>query len=143
VADTKEKRAAWKPADMADGEYWWRVCAPYVTVKTATTEGMRIIGLHRGGVLPLDVREEQLAHLASHNLIEAFPMTRQQREQVAADPPGGPPGPQRVDVQAEEAAAKGGGETPTQAASPPAASTSAPRGGVTSRSGTAGKADGK
>jgi len=141
VADTKEKRAAWKPADMQDGEYWWRVCAPYVTVKTATTEGMRIIGLHRGGVLPLDVREEQLAHLASHDLIEAFPMSTAERAAVAADPAGGPPGPQRVDVQAEEAAAKEGegGETPTPAA--PSPSTSGPRGGGTSRSGAAGKAD--
>jgi len=141
VADTKEKRAEWKPDDMEDGEYWWRVSSPYVTVKTATTEGMRIIGLHRGGTLPLDVREEQLAHLASHGLIEAFPMSTGERAQLAADPPGGEPGPQRVDVQAEEAAAKdeGGGPAPTQAAGRQAGSTSARPGGGTSRSKAADK----
>jgi len=137
MADTKEKRAAWKPQGMKDGEYWWRVCSPYVTVKTQTTEGMRIIGLHNGGVLPLDVREDALEHLATHNLIEPFPMAKAERAQVAADPPGGGgvPEPAPEDASGGEE----GGQAPTQAASQQAASTSAHRAGGTSRARAADK----
>lgn len=112
------------------GDWWWRVCSPYVTVKTSTTEGMRIIGLHRGAPLPVDVQPEQVKHHADHGLIERFAVTKAERQHLADDPPGGPGVPEPGPPAAEQAA----GQAPTPAAasgssSPPKAGGTSARGG--------------
>ncbi len=45
------------------------VTGAYVTAKTMTTEGVRIIGLHAGAPLPNDVPESDGQHLLDHELI--------------------------------------------------------------------------
>lgn len=47
------------------------VTGKYVTVKTMTMEGPRIVGLFAGAPVPRDVTDAQLKHLESHDLIVA------------------------------------------------------------------------
>jgi hypothetical protein len=47
----------------------YRVTAQYITVKTQTSEGKRVVGLMDGAPVPVDVAPEDLAHLESHGLI--------------------------------------------------------------------------
>jgi len=92
-----------------------------------TTEGWRIIGLHRGAPLPLDVNQEAIDHLSSHNLIESFTMTAPERQLLAEQPPGTlpeqDPGPaQQVPTPAPEGA---------KASTPAAAGSGSASGGTT------------
>ncbi|SRR6266581_1889937 len=45
------------------------VTGKYVTVKTMTTEGIRVIGLYTGAPVPGDVPPDDLAHLLSIGLV--------------------------------------------------------------------------
>lgn len=45
------------------------VTAPYVTLQTDTTEGVRILGYYQGAVVPSDVPADQLKHHLDSNLI--------------------------------------------------------------------------
>ncbi len=123
-------------ATKAKAREWWRVSGPYVTVKTSTTEGMRIIGLHRGAPLPLDVTPDAIEHLASHGLIESFPLGPAEEEHLAEDPPGGPGAPPPPDEPpAGVLDPDAGGQAPTQ----PAGEGSSPAGkggGSSARSGS-------
>lgn len=47
------------------------VTGKYVTVKTMTMDGPRIVGLSTGAPVPADVDEKSLKHLESHDLIVA------------------------------------------------------------------------
>jgi len=53
---------------MADGKHY-QVTAEYVTVKTMTVQGVRVVGLHKDAPVPADVPEEDLAHLIKMGLI--------------------------------------------------------------------------
>lgn len=45
------------------------VTGAYVTVKTMTVDGVKVIGLHRGAPVPADVDPAHLQHLLDHNLV--------------------------------------------------------------------------
>jgi hypothetical protein len=45
------------------------VTGPYVTVKTMTVDGVKVIGLHRGAPVPQDVDPAHLQHLLDHDLV--------------------------------------------------------------------------
>jgi len=48
----------------------YRVTGAYVTVKTETADGMRIIGLYAGAPVPADASDEWVKHHLSSGLIE-------------------------------------------------------------------------
>src|SRR5258708_40122581 len=45
------------------------VTGPYVTVKTMTIQGMRVVGLYEGTPVPKDVPPPDLAHLLAQGLV--------------------------------------------------------------------------
>lgn len=47
----------------------YMVTGEYVTVKTATADGLRIVGLYRGAALPGDASPETVQHLLGRGLI--------------------------------------------------------------------------
>jgi hypothetical protein len=47
----------------------YTVTGKYVTAKTMTTDGWRVVGLHEGAQLPPDVPEEDVAHLLRKGLV--------------------------------------------------------------------------
>jgi len=50
----------------------YRVTAPYVTVRTMTENGPRIIGLYKGAVVPDDAAEDWIEAHTRDQLIEEF-----------------------------------------------------------------------
>src|SRR5260370_21644539 len=49
----------------------YRVCAPYVLLKTATQDGPRFVGFTDGNLVPADVEPEQIEHhLRTKQIIE-------------------------------------------------------------------------
>lgn len=79
----------------------YRVTAPYVTVKTRTHEGERIIGLYAGGLLPADVPDEQIQHHLDNDMIvevDEPPLALDEQPQL----PDGDGGPQ-VEAPAKNA----------------------------------------
>ena len=58
----------------ADVTTWYRVSAPYVTAKTMTQDGARIVGLYTGAPLPFDIPQDMLEHLVSMELAEPYPL---------------------------------------------------------------------
>lgn len=47
----------------------YKVVAPYVTVRTATDQGPRVVGLYQGAILPDDVPEESIQHHLDNDMI--------------------------------------------------------------------------
>ncbi len=45
------------------------VTGPYVTVKTLTPQGIRVVGLYDGAPLPADVPQKDLEHLLAQGLV--------------------------------------------------------------------------
>jgi len=54
---------------MAQAEKQYTVTGLYVTVKTMTTDGWRVVGLHAGALMPPDVPQSDLDHLLRKGLI--------------------------------------------------------------------------
>jgi hypothetical protein len=80
---------------MATKQY--QVTGAYVTTKTMTTQGMRVIGLHRGAPVPADIDPEHLKHLIAHELVG----------EVGQPQPDPMPPAQRAVLDANEAALEG------------------------------------
>lgn len=51
----------------------YTVTGAYVTVKTMTDQGVRIVGLYAGAPVPADAGEAWVQHHLDNNLIEAVP----------------------------------------------------------------------
>lgn len=90
------------------------VTGAYVTVKTMTVDGVKVIGLHRGAPVPRDVDPAHLQHLLSHNLVGVVGQ---------ADLSDDMPGVQRAQLDANDAAKAGQLE---EGARPPAAAEAKP-----------------
>jgi hypothetical protein len=67
----------------ADASQWYRVSAPYVTAKTMTQDGARIVGLHNGAPLPYDIPQDGLEHLIRQELVEPYPTSEQEQGVLA------------------------------------------------------------
>lgn len=71
----------------------YRVKAPYVLARTVTPDGLRMVGLGEGALVPDDVPEEWVERHLRKGMIEKLP---------GAEPAPTPPAPQQVDTQREE-----------------------------------------
>jgi hypothetical protein len=71
------------------GAKGYTVVGEYITVRTATADGYRIVGLYKGAPLPGDVSPEAVAHHLRQGLIAEV---GEAEEQLAAEP-GEVPGP--------------------------------------------------
>jgi hypothetical protein len=68
---------------MAKTATWWRVSAPYVTVKTGTPQGMRIVGLFTGAPMPFDVPQDTLDHHIAMDLVAEYPVSGAEAAELA------------------------------------------------------------
>jgi hypothetical protein len=59
------------------------VTAPYITVRTGTADGLKILGFYVGAVLPGDVSEESIKHHLDSGLIAAV---KDAEKELAAQP---------------------------------------------------------
>lgn len=62
------------------------VTGQYVTVKTMTNEGPRILGLHSGAPIPADADPEYVKHLVAHNLAAKVDEPKAEAPKEAAKP---------------------------------------------------------
>jgi hypothetical protein len=106
------------------------VTGPYITVKTGTLEGVRVLGFYRDAPVPKDVNPEHLLHLLRHDLIGPTPVPAPTPlEQVGADGAGGGlPEP----VAPPQGRGRNGGQ---QQAAPAAPAASSPPSGTSSSTG--------
>jgi hypothetical protein len=115
---------------MAAKQY--AVTGAYVTVKTMTVDGVKVIGLHRGAPVPADVDPAHLQHLLAHDLVaevgqaaKADDMPEVQRAQLDANE-AAKAGQLEAGARPPAQAAPAGGK-PGPAEASPAASTSGAR----------------
>jgi hypothetical protein len=102
----------------------YRVTGKYITVKTMTQDGPRIVGLHEGAPLPADVSKESIDHHLAVNLIEPFEYND-----------GKPAAKAKAEAEEDEAPGKAGGQSPTQPHTGASSSTPATGGSVSKPAG--------
>src|SRR5690242_5279763 len=56
----------------ASKKVWYRVTAPYVTLKTMTENGVRVVGLYAGAPVPFDVPQDSLDHHIRMGMVEEY-----------------------------------------------------------------------
>lgn len=71
----------------------YTVKGAYVTCKTMTTEGVRIVGLYAGAPVPGDAEDAWIKHHLDNNLIEAVPEPEPAAKPAAASHAPARPGP--------------------------------------------------
>ncbi|MGP3914308.1 hypothetical protein [Nonomuraea sp. 10N515B] len=65
----------------------YRVIAPYVIARTVTQDGVRMVGLGEGALVPDDVPAEWLAHHLRKKMIEKVASAEPPAPQTPATPP--------------------------------------------------------
>lgn len=68
---------------MARKQY--SVTGEYVTFKTMTVSGMKVIGLYKGAPVPSDVPQESIDHHLNMGLIEEVPQAAEPKAKASDD----------------------------------------------------------
>jgi hypothetical protein len=80
----------------------YRVTGKFVNCKTTTTDGVRIVGLYEGAVVPADASQEWIDHHLANDLIGPIPGTADPEPEPAPEPD-----PPKAPARAQAAKAKG------------------------------------